>query len=229
MKVKPANRKGMLSRPTPSSEPAADRDLRSEGVDGAVRELRLGKPGVGEVGVIDPDAGEPILIDIVAGTAADTEGEVEILTEAMGPARVGVGRGIGEAETDQPLDVGNDLPAGLDEVVAGADVDADDPGLDPVGNRVAVALEEELGVTAQEAPEDVVERDVVDLQGGGELGGDEGVVVELGLADIGELDTGAEFEGPIAIVGGGGVLVDRQLLGNRRGGGVIARMERGTL
>ena len=65
---------------------------------------------------------------------------------------------VGETDAHAALDVRNDAPAGLDEVIAGSDHDALVVILGPVDDLLVLAAKEELAVAAQDAAPTLLSR-----------------------------------------------------------------------
>ena len=80
-----------------------------------VRIDRLGEAGVGKVLVLDAEAAKEVVGKLVLGAGAGPKAEIKVLAEASAG-----GIGIGKVEANAALNVGNQLPAGLDEVVTRA-------------------------------------------------------------------------------------------------------------
>ena len=77
-------------------------------------------------------------------SGADSDGKAEAEVLALG---VGGAGGVGEHKADAGFEVGNDGPAFLDKVVAGAEEAACEPWIGSLNNGPEHAAKEELGIT----------------------------------------------------------------------------------
>ena len=77
-------------------------------------------------------------------SCADSDGKAEAEVLALG---VGGAGGVGEHKADAGFEVGNDGPAFLDKVVAGAEEAACEPWIGSLNNGPEHAAKEELGIT----------------------------------------------------------------------------------
>src|ERR1700683_3244976 len=175
------------------SKRISKRELRPEFVNRMIGEFGFGKPGVGDMLVLDTQANVKVVAEEILGSGSSFEGEVEVLTQAA----LG-GIGIGEAETDAAFHVGNDLPARLHEIVAGSNHDAFEVIFRSMNDLLVVPAEEKFRVAAQIAAEEMIEAHVIQLEAGREadrnnrIGG-----VGFSTADIRPGNSGAELDRPV--------------------------------
>ena len=83
-----------------------------------------------------------LIRDGESGAESDSKAEAEVLALGVGGAG-----GVGEHKADAGFEVGNDGPAFLDKVVAGAEEAACEPWIGSLNNGPEHAAKEELGIT----------------------------------------------------------------------------------
>src|ERR1700677_129097 len=145
-----------FSRAIAQLERIANREARSQLIDRMIGIGRLGEAGIGKMLVLDTEAHEDVVGDIVLRTGSRLKGEVEILAEAA-ELRVG----IGEINADAAFDIRNDDPAGLHEVVARSDHDTLVVGFRAVDDLAVITLEKELGIAAENAAQEMIQADII--------------------------------------------------------------------
>ena len=105
-------------------------------------------------------------------SGADSDGKAEAEVLALG---VGGAGGVGEHKADAGFEVGNDGPAFLDEVVAGAEEGASEPWIGALDNGTEHSAEKELGVAT--IPTFVA--DLVELPSDGDELGEINIIVGI--------------------------------------------------
>ena len=105
-------------------------------------------------------------------SGADSNGKAEAEVLALG---VGGAGGVGEHKADAGFEVGNDGPAFLDEVVAGAEEGASEPWIGALDNGTEHSAEKELGVAT--IPTFVA--DLVELPSDGDELGEINIIVGI--------------------------------------------------
>ena len=137
-----------------SLECPADGKGGAERIEAHVFMFRFGKAAVGDVLVKSTEVDRKSLRDRDPDAGTDGETEAEILSLGFG----GTG-GVGEHEADAGFEIGDDGPAILDEIIAGAEETAGEPWVWAVNDRGVHPAKEELCV----APVPAIIADFVQL------------------------------------------------------------------
>lgn len=154
-------------------------EIRSDGVKAVVFPGGLGKAPIGNVLVKRTPGNLPVLINQIAHSGSNQEGEAEILALGTGNRAT-----IGKAKANTGLDVRNPARAGLDKMVTGAEGGTDETIFRAIQNGVEEGGKEKLCV----APEPAGVSNRVELPpNGGDLRRDQIVVLISHIEESGGL------------------------------------------